>query len=137
MNEHYIRHHLARRLVLSLGFLGFFIALVCPAISAAAPETQAGTLVLIGGGLKVDNVEILGAVRDAVSGMCAKKGQDRPRVAIVPSSFTDLAEARTAFERKAPDKHHEDPGYRIWLTNAGFEPVLIPVTQDTVFRKDN
>lgn len=112
------------------------MTVLCPAIFAAGAD-DAGTLVLVGGGLKVDNTEILGAVREAASGLCAKAGVARPRVAVVPSSFTDLAEARAAFERKAPDKHHENPGYRAWLTNAGFSPMLIPLTQDAVFRKDN
>ncbi|HNX77242.1 MAG TPA: cyanophycinase [Candidatus Rifleibacterium sp.] len=137
MNKHSKLCSLAHGLRLSLGLLGVFMTLLCPAISAAPPDAPAGTLVLVGGGLKVDNVEILGAVRDTVSGMCAKESRERPRMAVIPSSFTDLAEARAAFERKGPDKHHEDPGYRTWLTNAGFSPILIPVTKDTVFRKDS
>ncbi len=131
------RHRMIHGLGFALGLLGFVMAVLGPAAVAAVAGAPAGTLVLVGGGLKVDNGEILDAVRNAASELCAREGVARPRVAVVPSSFTDLAEARAAFGRKGPDKHHEDPGYRVWLTNAGFSPVLIPVTQDTVFRKNN
>lgn len=137
MNESHTHRRLPHRPWFWLGLLAAIAAILIDPAAFAGPESPSGTLVLVGGGLEIDNTEILDAVRDAASGMCAKVGQGRPRVAVVPSSFTDLAEARAAFERKAPDEHHEDPGYRTWLTNAGFSPVLIPVTQDTVFRKDS
>ncbi len=106
-------------------------------IGSADARVPTGTLVLIGGALAAPGDEILGALKTSVKELCVREGRRQPRVAFIPSSKRSLAQAREDFETDDADEPQRYPSYRDWFTRAGFEPLLVPITQDTVFGRNN
>ncbi|HNV68577.1 MAG TPA: cyanophycinase [Candidatus Ozemobacteraceae bacterium] len=128
-----VRRYLSGFVLVILLFLWLVPLPAATDAETRTPPLQQGTLVLIGGALAAPGDEILNALKRSVTGLCRREGRHVPRVAFVPSSKQSLQQAHDDFEQDDPDEPQRYPSYRTWFERAGFEPLLVPITQETVF----
>ncbi|MBF0406510.1 MAG: cyanophycinase [Candidatus Riflebacteria bacterium] len=93
-----------------------------------------GTLVLVGGGLYPELVEVFDALKAYLdqSNNVFSRGQKKARVGVICSAKASFADAEDAFYNDDPESPVEFPSYKNLFSQKGFEPVFIPITIDRI-----